>query len=313
MLPPSRTVHRFRPGYDMLAQQIVNGIVLGSVYALFALGFTLVFGVLNVLNLAHGAVFMWGGYAGLYAVTGLNLPLPLAILAAMVAGGILSVLVDLVAFRPLRNREGSDFSAIISSIGASLILLSIAQQMSKTQVTRFPFDTFPIHLIELAGLRISTLQLLIIGALLAVVLFLLVWLHGTSAGRQLRAVALSARTASLLGVNPDVVYLQTFFIAGGLAAAGGVLIGLAYNSVHFLMGEPFMLRAFVVIVAGGLGSVTGAVVAGVLLGLVQTLSVAYFSSSLADVLIFSLLFVLLLLRPQGMFPGLHSVPSVGRK
>ena len=296
----------------MLAQQLVNGLVLGSVYALFALGFTLIFGVLHILNLAHGAVFMWGAYAGLFAVTELQLPLALAFLFAMAAGGLLSVLVDLVAFRALRTREAPEFSAIISSIGASLVLLSIAQQVSKTQITRFPFDTIKVSLFEIVGLRVTSLQLLIVGAVALMVLFLLAWLQRTSAGRQLRAVALSRHTASLLGVNTNAVYFQTFFIAGALAAAAGVLIGLIYNSVHFMMGEPFMLRAFVVIVAGGLGSVPGAVVAGLLLGLVQTLSVAYFSSALADALIFSLLFALLLLRPQGMFPGLHRLAAIGR-
>jgi branched-chain amino acid transport system permease protein len=297
----------------MLAQQLVNGVVLGSVYVLFALGFTLVFGVLQVLNLAHGAVFMWGAYAGLFAVTTLQFPLPLAFLVAMVAGGLLSVIVDLVAFRTLRARAAPEFSAIVSSIGASLVLLSIAQQMSQTQITRFPVNTIKIALLEIAGLRFTSLQLIIVGAVTAIVAFLLIWLHMTSAGRQLRAVALSQHTASLLGVNTNAVYFQTFFIAGALAAAAGVLIGLLYNSVHFLMGEPFMLRAFVVIVAGGLGSIPGAVIAGLLLGLVQTLSIAYFSSALADTLIFSLLFALLLFRPQGMFPGLHRIEVIGRR
>lgn len=297
----------------MLAQQLVNGLVLGSVYALFALGFTLVFGVLHILNLAHGAVFMWGAYAGLFAITEFKLPLPAAFVFAMLVGGLLSVLVDHVAFRALRKREAPEFSAIISSIGASLILLSIAQQVSKTQITRFPFGTIDVQLFEVAGLRITSLQLLVLGAVSVMVVFLVLWLQRSSAGRQLRAVALSRHTASLLGVNTRAVYFQTFFIAGALAAAGGVLIGLLYNSVHFLMGEPFMLRAFVVIVAGGLGSVRGAVVAGLLLGMVQTLTIAYFSTALADALIFSLLFALLLFRPQGMFPGLHRVQAIGRR
>jgi branched-chain amino acid transport system permease protein len=296
----------------MLAQQLVNGLVLGSVYSLFALGFTLVFGVLGILNLAHGAVFMWGAYAGLFAVTGLELPLPIAFLSAMLVGGLLSVLVDQVAFRALRKRDAPEFSAIVSSIGASLVLLSLAQQMSKTQITRFPFGTLDVRLFEVAGLRITSLQLLVLAAVCTMVVFLALWLQHSSAGRQLRAVALSRQTASLLGVNTRAVYFQTFFIAGALAAAAGVLIGLLYNSVHFLMGEPFMLRAFVVIVAGGLGSVRGAVVAGLLLGMVQTLAIAYFSTALVDALIFSLLFALLLFWPQGMFPGLHRVQPVGR-
>ena len=285
----------------MLAQQLLNGVVVGSVYALFALGFTLVFGINRVLNLAHGAVFTAGAFAALYAITLLDVPLWAAFVLALLTGGAASVLVDLVCFRPLRRREASEFAAIVSSIGAGLILTSIAQQISDTRVMRFPFGTFPAVVWRVWGLRLQLLQVVIVGAVALIVLALLLYLYRTSFGRQIRAVAVNERTSQLLGINPTVIFAQVFFIAGVLAGAAGVLIGLAFNSVHYAMGEPLLLRAFVVVVLGGMGSIAGAVLAGLLLGIVQTLSVAYASSGMADSLIFSLLFLALLLRPNGLF------------
>ncbi len=297
----------------MLAQQLLNGVVIGSIYALFALGFTLVFGVNRILNLAHGAIFMWGAFAGLYAIVELKLPLAVAIILAALTGGCLSVVVDRVAFRPLRARKAVEFAPIISSIGAGLILISLAQQISQTKVMRFPFGTFPIMIFELFGLRVQLLQLIIIGTVLATVLMLTLYLYKTSLGRQIRAVAVSEQTAQLLGINPSVAFLQIFLISGALAGIAGVLIGLAFNSVHFLMGEPLLLRAFVVIVLGGLGSIAGAVVAGLILGIVQALSVAYFSSGAADAIIFCMLFLILVIRPTGLFGGSDNTHRVVRR
>ena len=287
----------------MLAQQLLNGIVVGSVYGLFALGFTLLFGVNHILNLAHGAVFTWGAFAALFVVTTLDLPLPAAFAAAALVGGVIALLLDFVAFRPLRARRAPEFAAIVSSIGAGLILTNVAQQVSQTKVMRFPFGTFPIVIFEFAGVRIQLLQLVIIGSVVVLVAGLTLYLYRTSLGRQVRAVAIDERTAQLLGINPAWVFAQIFFISGALAGIAGVLIGLAFNSVHFMMGEPLLLRAFVVIVLGGLGSIAGAVIAGLLLGIVQSLSIAYVSSGFADAIIFALLFIVLVARPTGLFGG----------
>ena len=297
----------------MIAQQILNGLVVGSVYALFALGFTLIFGVHHILNMAHGAVFMWGAFVGLFAVTWLDLPFPLAFVVAVVLAGLISVALDWVAFRPLRKRGAPEFSAIISSIGAGLVLMNIAQRVSETRVLRYPFGTLPVEIFMLFGLRVTLIQAVIVVSALVIVGALLVYLFYTRFGRQIRAVAVNERTATLLGVNPDFVYFQTFFISGALAGAAGVLIGIAFNAVHFLMGEPYMLRAFVVIVLGGLGSIMGALVAGLLLGLVQTLTIAYVSSGLSDAIIFSILFATLLLRPTGFFGTLRKERRVARE
>ena len=285
----------------MLAQQLLNGVVVGSVYGLFALGFTLLFGVNHIMNMAHGAVFMWGAFAGLFAVTMFDLPFAAALVIGAVAGGLLSVVLDWVAFRPLRKRNAPEFSAIVSSIGANLILLSLAQQMTATRVMRFPFDTFPIKFYEILGVRVQLLQLVIMAVVILTVVGLVWYLQRTSSGRQIRAVAYSEGTSRLLGINPFSINFQVFFLSGALAGVAGVLIGLVFNSVHFMMGEPLLLRAFVVIILGGLGSIPGALIAGLLIGIVQVLTVSYLSAGMADVVVFSLLFLVLLARPTGLF------------
>lgn len=296
----------------MLTQQLLNGVFVGSVYALFALGFTLVFGVMNILNLAHGAVFMWGAFIGLYSVTWLGLPLPLAFLLAMLGAGLLSVLVDLLVFRPMRKRNSDEFGALVASLGANLVLISIAQQVSNARIQSFPFGTFPVEIFTFLGLRVSLLQITMVLCLVVLAGILLYFVYVMPFGRQIRAVAVSERTAVLLGVDPGAVYLRTFFIAGALAGAAGVIIGLAFNSVQFLMGEPMMLRAFVVIILGGMGSIRGAIVAGLLLGIVQTTVVTYLSSQLSDAIIFALLFIALLVKPTGFFRGLRQPSRVAR-
>ena len=285
----------------LFLQQILNGFVVGSIYALFALGFTLIFGVLRILNLAHGAIFMWGAFAGLYACDRLGMPLMLVFPAAMCWAGVLSLVLDWLAFRPLRKKQDTEFAPIVSSIGAGLILISLAQRFSNTKIMRFPFNTFPVRIYEYGGLRISLLQITIMLSAAVVVVCLILLVFKTSFGRQLRAVAISERTASLLGVSPRKVYALTFFISGALAGLAGVLIGLSTNSVHFLMGEAYMLKAFVIVVLGGLGSVGGAIVGGLALGLLHTMVITYISSDLSDAIIFGLLFAVLLWRPSGLF------------
>ena len=283
----------------MIAQQLLNGLIVGGVYALFAIGFTLVFGIHQILNLAHGAVFMVGAFVALYSVLA-GWPLWMGFILGVLAGGLLSVLIEFFAFRRLRKQGEEEFGAIISAIGANLIIITLAQKVSGTQILRFPFETFPVVIFEFWGLRVSALQLMMSFFAAALVLFITLYLSKTAAGRQVRAVAGNERAAILSGVNPNFVFFQTFFMSGALAAAAGVMVGLAFNNIHFMMGEPFLLRGFVVIILGGLGSIPGALVAGLLLGMIQTLSVAYLPSGLTDTIIFSLLFMILLLRPHGL-------------
>jgi len=296
----------------MLTQQLFNGVVLGAVYALFALGFNLVFGVHKIMNLAHGAIFMVGAFVGLYCVIG-GLPLWLALILAAICAGVLSVVIDLVAFRPVRKTGEAEFAVLIASIGADMILVNLALRASEARTMRFPFGAVPVEPLLILGLRITPLQSVICVAALLCGGLLAYYLYRTSFGRQVRAVSSNERAAKLLGVEPNTVYLQTFFISGALAGIAGVLIGLAFNSINFSMGEPYLLRGFVVLIVGGLGSLTGAVVAGLGLGIIQTLTVAYLPSGLTDIIVYSALFLMLLVRPNGLFGGAVADARLARK
>jgi len=290
----------------MVAQQILNGVVVGAVYALFALGFTLVYGVQKILNLAHGGLFMWGAMIGLFVVTRLELPLYAALLLAMLASGLLGIVLEFVAFRHLRRRKGDDLATLVSAIGANLILINMAQQATNSQIQSFPFGTFPIHIFHIAGLLVSLQTIVILSCVALLVVLLMLYLFRTRFGAEVRAVAVSERTSVLLGIAPQSVFAQTFFIAGAMAGAAGVILGVAFNSVSFDMGEPMMLRAFVIVVLGGFGSVIGAVAAGLVLGVVQALAVAFLSSELADTIMFGVLILLLLVKPTGLFKGFET-------
>lgn len=298
----------------MLAQQILNGLISGAIYALFALGFNLIFGVQKVLNLAHGAIFMAGAFIAYYAVLG-GLPFWLALLIAMLVCGLASVLLDRFGFQLLRKYSLADaeFGALVISIGVGQVLTSIAQKLSDTKVLSFPFGTFPIEFFRAFGLRISLLQLTISALVVVLVAFLALFLQRSSYGRQVRAVAINPRASALLGINARSVFVLTFSIAGAMAALAGVMIGLSFNSVQFMMGEPYMLKAFVVVVLGGLGNLGGAVVASLLLGVAQALCTAYLPPGLSDILIFSALFVVLIFKPNGLFGGALAPAGVGRQ
>jgi len=283
----------------MLAQQLLNGLVVSGVYALFSLGFTLVFGIQRILNLAHGAIFMTGAMVAYYVVDS-GMPLWLGFIVAILASGLLSVLVEIVCFRRLRKTGDEEFGGIISSIGAGLVIMTIAQQVSNTQVLRFPFETFPVVIFKFWGLRVSMLQLFMASAAIILVLLLGYYVYKTAFGRRIRAVTDNEHAAMLMGINPNFIYSQTYFIAGALAGAAGILVGLAFNSITFLMGEPYLMFAFAIIILGGLGSIPGALLASLVFGMVQTLTIAYLPSGLTDTIIFASLFLILLVRPHGL-------------
>lgn len=283
----------------MLVQQLLNGLVVGGVYALFAVGFNLIFGVQRLLNLAHGAVFMTGAFVAYYTVAAGG-PLILGFLLAIIVSGLLSVLIEVVCFRRLRKTGEAEFGAIISSMGASLVIMSIWQWISQTQVLRFPFDTVPVVIFRFWGLRVSLLQLIMVASAVLIVVVMAWFIYRTQFGRRVRAVTDNERASVLIGVNPNRIYNLTYFIAGGLAGAAGVLVGLAFNNINYTMGEPYLLFGFVIIILGGLGSIPGALLASLIFGIIQTLTIAYLPSGLTTAIIFMALFAILLVMPNGL-------------
>jgi branched-chain amino acid transport system permease protein len=284
----------------VLLQQLVNGLVVGSVYALFAVGYTLVFGVLDILNLAHAAIFMIAAFAT-YALVTAGAPLWLAFIGGCLLAGMVGIALDRVAFAPLRKRNAGTLIPLISSIGVSIIIGAIARGIWGIDERHFPIalgDAPPIHL---GAITVTTVELVTFGAALALMLGLSYVLRATALGRNIRAVAEDRIAAVLLGVDLEKTIAMTFFIASALGGAAGILTGLQYNSVTVDMGAGIELKGLAVIILGGMGSITGAVVGGFILGAVETLSVAYISSNWRDAIAFGVMFLILVLRPRGLF------------
>ena len=281
-------------------QQVINGLFLGSIYALFALGYTLVFGVLDILNLAHQAVFMLCAFTALALVSGLHLHALVALPIAVVVAGLIGVVLDRIAFRPLRGRSDSNVSGLISSLAAATLFESIAVGIWGPDVARFPFGVVPERHLHVGGALISELQLVIVG-ISVVMMAALTWLvQRTRLGRQIRAVAESPLAARILGVDVDRVIAASFFISSALGGAAGVLFGLAFNNVSPDMGRSVELKGLAVIILGGMGSMPGAVLAGFGMGLVEVFTVANLGASYRDAVSFAVLFLVLLFRPRGL-------------
>ena len=282
----------------MLLQQLINGIALGAVYALIALGYTMVYGIIQLINFAHGEVFMAGAFIGLLAVTAFKLNLFWALVLAMVISMLLGVFIERVAYRPLRN--ASRLSALISAIGVSLFLSTLALLLFGANAKGFPDQVFNVSQIHLPFGDVSDLQLLIItiAAILMVSLEFIV--KKTTIGKAMRAVSEDYQTAALMGINVNQVVAFTFAIGSALAAAGGVLVGVLFNAVSFNMGLMAGLKAFAAAVLGGIGSIPGAMIGGIVLGIAEVAGVAAGFSSYRDAIAFGILVLVLLLKPTGL-------------
>ncbi len=281
-------------------QQLINGVFLGSIYALFAMGYTLVFGVLDLLNLAHQAVFMLGAFIGLLLAVELGWPLWAAVIGAVAAGAILGLLIERIAFAPLRGRPDAHFAGLISSIALAIVMVAVALGIFGPQTLRFPAGSFPSARVSFAGATVSVLQLVILAVAVTMMLGLNWLVASTRLGRAMRAVAENPRAARVLGINVERVTLITFMLSSALGSTAGILFALAFNSIRVEMGLAIELKGLAVIIVGGMGSLPGAMLGGLLLGLAEVFSVARIGSGWRDVVAFGLLFAILLLRPQGL-------------
>ena len=285
----------------MLTQQLFNALSLGCVYALFALGFTLVFGVLGVVNLSHGAVFMLGAYTALEVVDRFQFPLWASILAGTALSGLIGLGIDVITLRPLRQRNVPHLIPMIATIGLGIVINTLVQGFFGAENRRFPADLIPQDSIEFAGLSVTALELGIIVLSFALMTVLLLGLKKTQLGRALRAISESPKAARLLGINVEGLFMVTSLVAAALGGLAGVLIGLYSNALFPLMGQPVMHKGIAVIILGGMGDIRGAMLAGLFLGFAEVLSVAYIGSTMRDAVAFGLLFAVLLLRPKGLF------------
>lgn len=285
----------------MLEQQLVNALSLGCVYALFALGFTLVFGVLGVINLSHGAIFMVGAYTALEAVTRLSLPLWGSLVVAFVVSGVFGLLIDMLVLKPLRRRNAPHLIPMIATIGIGIFLNNASQGIFGASNLRFPSDLLPDTQLHFAGVQISVLEVAIIALSFGLMAALMLVMRKTQLGRALRAIAESPNAAALLGINVEGLFHLTSTVAAALGGVSGVLIALYSNAVFPLMGQPMLHKGIAVIILGGMGDIRGALLGGLFLGFAEVMSVAYIGSTMRDAVAFGLLFLVLLVRPQGMF------------
>lgn len=282
-------------------QQLVNGISLGSVYALFALGFTLVFGVLEIINLAHPAVLAVGALLAYTLLVDAKAGLALAVAGACAGGGLLGLLLDAVAFRPLRLRGATRLSSLITSIGIALILVNLAQIVWGTEPLSYPSGTVPLRFFTAGPVTVSLLQGVVLATVIALMIGLRLLLVRTRLGLAIRAVAENPQTASLLGMPFDRVVAFTFFLSSALGAVAGVLVGMLFQgSVSPFMGNTYGLKGLAAIILGGMGDITGAVLGGLVMGIGEVMIVQYFNSSYRDAVAFGLLFLVLVLRPTGL-------------
>lgn len=272
--------------------------MLGASYALVAIGYTLIFGVLRLLHFAHGEVFMLGAFIGLHIVlawSGVNIYV--AIVGAMIGTGIIGLIVALIAVRPVSNKY--PLAPLISTIGATLVMQNLAITIFGGENRAFPETMDPV-IYHVAGLTISSVQ--IFTLVMSIVLMFVLWLFigRTKMGRAIRAVAESHETAALLGVNVGQTVLATFLIASFLAGAAGVLDGIRTSAVSPFMGLEVAVAALVCMLLGGLGNIVGAMVAGFILGMVEILSAAYLGTSLRDLFTFVILILILIYKPTGL-------------
>ena len=282
-------------------QQLANGISLGSVYALFALGFTLVFGVLEIINLAHAAVLAVGALLAYTLFTRLGAGLVPALLGAFIGTGLLGIVIDYVAFRPLRIRQASRLASLITSIGVALILVNLAQILWGAEPLSYPPSVVPLRFFTGGGLTVSLLQIITLTTTVALLIALRLLLTRTKVGMAIRAVAESPATASLLGMPFDRVVMFTFFLSSALGGVAGVLVGmLLQGSVSPFMGNTYGLKGLAAIILGGMGDVTGAVLGGLIMGIGEIMIVQYLNSSYRDGVAFGLLFLVLIIRPTGL-------------
>ncbi len=288
-------------------QQLINGITIGSFYALVALGYTMVYGVLKMINFAHGDFFMWGAYLGL---TGLTVALSLGaptnpliilpiILLVMAIAALAGVLVERIAYRPLRT--SGRLTPIISALGIAFILESLARNLSGARWKTYPTGIAPAGGFVIAGgVRVSIMQVIVLLASFLLMGALYLFVQYTRLGTAMRAVALNPDVARLMGIDVDRIITFVFILGPGLGGIAGMIVALYYGSFDFTLGWTFGLKAFIAAIMGGIGNIPGAMLGGMFLGIIETLASGYISPQWKDVIAYVILILILMFRPTGL-------------
>ncbi|MFL5300919.1 MAG: branched-chain amino acid ABC transporter permease [Anaeromyxobacteraceae bacterium] len=291
---------------EQFFQQLINGLAVGGIYALIALGYTMVYGVLKLINFAHGDLFTYGGYLGLTLLTSLLLNDRLgavgaiAVLTVMVMGlvGVMGVILERAAYRPLR--ESPRLSAVVSALGASIFLQNALMLVYGARVQVYPEGAAPQVMINLFGLEVPLLRILVVAASVVMMAALYLFVQKTKIGTAVRAAAIDQGAARLMGIDVNKVVSLVFLIGPALGGSAGLLVGLYYGQVNFTMGWIYGMKAFTAAILGGIGNIPGAMVGGLLLGVIEALAAAYLSVSWKDAFAFCVLILILIVRPTGL-------------
>ncbi len=285
-----------------ILQQFINGIQLGSVYALIALGYTMVYGVLRMINFAHGDVFMLGAFFGYYLITRMSLPIYLVFLLAMAGTALVAFIIEKLAYSPLRKKNAPKISLLITAVGVSLFIeyfFSLNALFTPNYIA-FP-RPFEVEPYDLNLFVITNVHILIFITTLISLSLLYLLIYRTRQGKAMRAVALDAEMAKLVGVDTEKIISLTFMLGGALAGLGGILYAIAYPQINVFMGIMPGIKSFIAAVLGGIGIIHGAVLGGFIIGISEVFVSAFLSSTLRDGFIFLILFVFLIVRPNGIF------------
>jgi branched-chain amino acid transport system permease protein len=291
---------------EQFFQQLTNGLAVGGIYALIALGYTMVYGVLKLINFAHGDLFTAGAYLGLTIVSsfaieshvGVALGFVALLLMVMASVAFLGVLVERTAYKPLR--QSPRLSAVVSALGASILLQNAMMLIYGARFLVFPQDILPSVPIRLFGVYIPLVRIFIMAISVGMMIALYLFIQKTRIGTAIRAAAIDQGAARLMGINVDRVILMVFVLGPALGGAAGLLVGLQYGQIYFTMGWSYGLKAFTAAVLGGIGNIPGAMVGGLLLGVIESLGSAYFSAAWKDAISFFVLILVLILRPTGL-------------
>lgn len=275
---------------------ILNGVHIGSIYALVALGYSMVYGIVRLINFAHGDIIMVGAYAAWFFISEMKLPVPVGIVLSVLICTVLGVMIEKIAYKPLR--KSARISLLITAIGISLLLENIAQMIFKATPKMFP--KLLSGGIDLGSRSVSYLTIITIAVSVFLMIILTLFVNKTKIGKAMRAVSEDTEAAQLMGININTTISVTFAIGSALAAVASILYCCSYPQVYPTMGSVFGIKAFIAAVLGGIGSIPGAVLGGFVIGIAEALTKGYISSSFADAIVFSLLIITLLFKPAGI-------------
>ncbi|MFO7816116.1 MAG: branched-chain amino acid ABC transporter permease [Thermodesulfobacteriota bacterium] len=291
---------------ELFFQQLTNGLAIGGIYALIALGYTMVYGVLKLINFAHGDLFTIGAYLGLTLLTAMGLTAKLGpvagilVLAVMVMGlvAVVGVVLERVAYKPLRNADR--LAAVVSALGASIFFQNAVMLIYGAKFRVYPHDILPKMAVNIFGLEIPLIRIIILLSSIVLMIGLYLFVQKTKTGTAIRAAAIDQGAAKLMGINVNRVISIVFLIGPALGGAAGVMVGMYYGQINFTMGWMYGLKAFIAAILGGIGNIPGAMVGGLLLGVIEALGAAYLSMAWKDAIAFFVLILILIIRPTGL-------------